>query len=123
MLAVTEVKLDSFQIVPVATENSLSLAMSGTGDMSAVAPLKACLTEVRQTAKATPLALLEVDIRKLYLLNSSCIKAFVHFIYLNQTEGPKLKVKYIVDSNISWQARALAALNRMAPELVSIETR
>lgn len=120
MLAVTEVSLESFQIRPGAKDGGVVLAVSGTGDMAAVPALTNCLSQVRQTMKDPELSVLEVDIRGLYLLNSSCIKALVHFIYLVDSSGSDFTIEFVVDKNITWQPRALAALCRMAPALVTV---
>lgn len=120
MLSVDEVNIDSFQIKASAEGELLALRLSGTGDMVAVAPLKRCLEQARSSLKSRIFTQLRLDIRSLYLLNSSCIKTMVHFIYLNLEEGPGCSVEFIVDEKVSWQPRALAALKRLAPKHVTI---
>jgi hypothetical protein len=114
------VVLESFRLEASEAGDRLSLVLSGTADMAAIEPLAECLVQVRSDVRRKGLSAVEIDIRSLYLLNSSCIKAFVRFIYLIQTEGPQFPVEFLVDPNLSWQARALSALQRMAPGLVSV---
>ncbi len=122
MVSISEVSSDSFQVSVSVDDDKVTVVLKGTGDLTAVDAHKECLSQVRETMKDPKLTTVDVDIRSLYLLNSSCIKAFVHFIYLTQTQGPEFSVQFLVDKNISWQSRALAALCRMAPDLVSVKT-
>jgi len=121
MLTVNNVNLGSFQVAAASAGTQLTLTLSGTGDMVAFEPLKRCLVAVRSDSSRLGLSEVRIDIRDLYLLNSSCIKALVRFVYLSQTEGPTLSVVFLVNENLSWQARALTPLTRMAPELVQIQ--
>ncbi len=120
MLTVKNVVLESFRIEASEAADRLSIVLSGTADMAAVEPLVQCLERVRFDMTRRGYSATEINIRSLYLLNSSCIKAFVRFIYLIQTEGLQFSVVFLVDRNLSWQARALAALQRMAPDLVHV---
>jgi hypothetical protein len=120
MLSVDEVNVESFQIKAASEGELLALRLSGTGDMVAVDPLKKCLEQARASLKSRIFTKLRVDIRSLYLLNSSCIKTMVHFIYLNMDEGPGSSIEFIVDEKVTWQARALAALKRLSPKHVTI---
>lgn len=120
MLTVTDIASESFGIQALANGQKLTLRLIGTGDLAAVSPLKECLGQVRSDVERLSLEKVEIDIRSLYLLNSSCIKGLVRFLYLIQTEGPACSVKFTVNPNLTWQARALAPLQRMAPEVVTI---
>ena len=120
MLSVKKVSLESFALEASKTPEGLSLKLSGTGDMVAVEPLRIGLEQVRADMIRLKLKHLEIDIRSLYLLNSSCIKGLVRFLYILQTDGPKISVGFSVDKNLSWQARALSPLTRMAPEIVKV---
>ena len=84
-------------------------------------PLRSVLVGAREELTRLGLKGVSIDIRVLYLLNSSCLKALVSFIYQLQTQGSIQPIKFIVDPRLSWQRRALVALERMAPDLVSIE--
>jgi hypothetical protein len=120
MSFITPVSLESFQLAGASQKDALVLSLTGTGDMLAIEPLKAALKEARAGMIRSGLARLRVNIQGLYLLNSSCIKALVHFVYLTQTEGPAFQIEFLTDKNLSWQGRALAPLGRMAPTLVTV---
>lgn len=120
MHKIDEVKLDSFQIKPAENGDRLVIQLAGTGDMAAVEPLNTTLKQVQKDMTMKRHSGVHIDITALYLLNSSCIKALVRFIYLMQTEGPEFPVQFLVDSKLTWQPRALAALKRLAPKFVTI---
>lgn len=110
-----------FGVEPSVADGYLVLRLTGTGDMAAVPPLRSVLVGAREELTRLGLKGVSIDIRVLYLLNSSCLKALVSFIYQLQTQGSIQPIKFIVDPRLSWQRRALVALERMAPDLVSIE--
>lgn len=120
MLTVENVKLDSFGIEAQRIDDTLCLTLTGTADMAAHDVLQNCLSAVRADVARLRLTLVRIDLRALYLLNSSCIKALLRLVYLAQTERPSFSIEFLVDPNLSWQGRALAPLKRMAPELVRI---
>ncbi len=120
MLPFKNVALESFGLEATLGEGKATLRLSGTGDMLAVEPLKRCLNELRVELLERHIQRLEVDMQSLYLLNSSCIKAFVSMVYSIQSAGHDLRLKFMVDKNLSWQARTIAPLARMAPEVVSV---
>ena len=76
--------LDSFGIETTLDDGKATLSLSGTGDMLAVGPLKQRLKELPAELAAQRVERLDVDIRLLYLMNSSCIKAFVGMVYALQ---------------------------------------
>jgi hypothetical protein len=112
---------EGFGVEPSVADGYLVLRLTGTGDMAAVPPLRSVLVGAREELTRLGLKGVNIDIRVLYLLNSSCLKALVSFIYQLQTQGSIQPIKFIVDPRLSWQRRALVALERMAPDLVSIE--
>lgn len=114
------IALESFGLEARLAPSGATLRLTGTGDMLAVEPLRKCLAELREELVRQKIPRLEVDMKALYLLNSSCIKAFVSMIYSIQTEGHELAINFIVDKNLSWQARTIAPIVRMAPDVVSV---
>jgi len=120
MLTVRDVTLDSFQIQASQIDTRLVLTLSGTADMTAYEPMRMCLRQARDDVAALNLTGVCIDIRSLYLLNSSCIKALVRLVYLAQNEQPRFLLEFLVDHRLTWQARALAPLQRVAPGLVSV---
>lgn len=120
MLAVEAISLESFSIRASDTGGKLVVTLSGTADMAAYEPLGACITEIRGEVARLNFAEVCIDIRSLYLLNSSCIKVLLRLVYLAQTETPHFNIEFLVDPNLGWQRRALAPFRRVAPGLVQI---
>ncbi|WP_437521359.1 hypothetical protein WME79_28895 [Sorangium sp. So ce726] len=119
-LRVEPVVTDSFGIEPALREDTLSVKLTGTGDMAAVAPLGLFLKDLHAEAARLRVSAIEFDVRALYFLNSSCLKAFISFIASLMSQGPKCKVEFLTDTRLGWQRRSLTAIERMSPELVSI---
>ncbi|CAN92481.1 hypothetical protein WME95_12995 [Sorangium sp. So ce327] len=119
-LRVDRITTDSFGIEPALLGDRLSIKLTGTGDMAAAAPLGAYCKEVQHEVRRLSLAAVEFDIRALYFLNSSCLKAFIAFISGVTGQGPSCKIRFVTDARLGWQRRSLAALERMSPGLVSI---
>ena len=122
-LRVEPVVMDSFGIEPALVgdrHDQLSVKLTGTGDMAAAAPLGSYCKELQGEVKRLSLAAVEFDIRALYFLNSSCLKAFISFISRLGTQGLRCKIQFVTDARLGWQRRSLTALERMSPELVSI---
>ncbi|WP_437954681.1 hypothetical protein WME76_24255 [Sorangium sp. So ce119] len=119
-LRVEPVVTESFGIEPALRDDALSVKLTGTGDMAAVAPLGSLLKELQWEAVRLRVSAVEFDVRALYFLNSSCLKAFISFICGLAGHGLKCKVQFVTDARLGWQRRSLTALERMSPELVSI---
>ncbi|WP_433926958.1 MULTISPECIES: hypothetical protein [Sorangium] len=119
-LRVEPVVTESFGIEPALRDDALSVKLTGTGDMAAVAPLGSLLKELQWEAVRLRVSAVEFDVRALYFLNSSCLKAFISFICGLAGQGLKCKVQFVTDARLGWQRRSLTALERMSPELVSI---
>ncbi|KYF52486.1 hypothetical protein BE08_19790 [Sorangium cellulosum] len=120
-LRVDPVVTDSFGIEPSLLGDRLSIKLTGTGDMAAAAPLGGYCKEVQAEVKRLSLAAVEFDIRALYFLNSSCLKAFIAFICGISAQGLKCEIRFVTDGRLAWQRRSLTALERMSPSLVSID--
>ncbi|XXY51728.1 hypothetical protein WME91_11350 [Sorangium sp. So ce269] len=119
-LRVEPVFTDSFGIEPALRDDTLSIRLSGTGDMAAAPSLGICLKALQAEVVRLSINVVAFDVRGLYFLNSSCLKAFISFICGVAGQGQKCKVQFITDARLGWQRRSLTALERMSPELVSI---
>ncbi|WP_437730455.1 hypothetical protein [Sorangium sp. So ce1335] len=119
-LRVEPVVTESFGIEPALREDTLSVRLTGTGDMAAAAPLGSILKDLQWEAVRLRVSAVEFDVRALYFLNSSCLKAFISFICGLAGHGLRCKVQFVTDARLGWQRRSLTALERMSPELVSI---
>ncbi|XXT15609.1 hypothetical protein WME94_35725 [Sorangium sp. So ce429] len=119
-LRVEPIVTDSFGIEPALRDDTLSVKLTGTGDMAAVAPLDMFLKDMQSEALRLRVSAVEFDVRALYFLNSSCLKAFISFISRLGSQGLRCKIQFLTDTRLGWQRRSLTALERMSPELVSI---
>ncbi|MGK3992436.1 hypothetical protein [Sorangium sp. So ce1024] len=119
-LRVEPVVTDSFGIEPALREDTLDVKLSGTGDMSAAGPLGAFLKDLGAEASRLRVDIVAFDVRNLYFLNSSCLKALISFICGLAGLGLRCKVQFVTDARLGWQRRSLTALERMSPDVVSI---
>ncbi|WP_437730458.1 hypothetical protein [Sorangium sp. So ce1335] len=119
-LRVEPVVTESFGIEPALREDTLGVRLTGTGDMAAVAPLGTFLKDLHAEAARLRVGAIEFDVRNLYFLNSSCLKAFISFICGLAGQGLRCKVQFVTDARLGWQRRSLTALERMSPDVVSI---
>jgi hypothetical protein len=117
------VKLDDFAIEPSLFEGCLVLRLAGMGDMAAVASLRECLETVKAMVLKRGVVAVELDIRMLKLLNSSCLKVIVSFLIEMMGNKSECPIRFIVDAKSGWQARSLFALERLASSIVSVVPR
>ncbi|WP_433929015.1 hypothetical protein AB3662_36100 [Sorangium cellulosum] len=111
---------ESFAIERTVSNDTLCVKVTGTGDMAAVAPLGLFLEDLQSEALRLRVSAVVFDVRALYFLNSSCLKAFISFVFSLTGQGLRCKVEFLTDARLGWQRRSLTALERIAPELVSI---
>ena len=117
----TSVVVDGFAIEPAVSGNVLTAVFKGTGDTGAVAPLDGFLDSAAHEVTLLGVRTVVFDVRALYLLNSSCLKTFLAFIFRITKGEIACVVRFVVDSKLGWQRRSLVALVRMAPAQVFIE--
>jgi hypothetical protein len=119
--ALEAVVVEGFSVEPSVSGHVLTAVLKGTGDTGAVAPLDAFLDAAAREVTRLGLRSVVFDLRALYLLNSSCLKTFLAFIFRLTSDGLGCGVRFVVDSKLGWQRRSLIALVRMAPAQVFIE--
>jgi hypothetical protein len=115
------IKKEAFSLEPEIFGNHLVVRFTGNGDMSAVHTLDGYLKRVDAEMQRLELAEAVIDVRELYFMNSSCIKAFVSWIYRVSTAAKQYRVRFLANTRLHWQSNTLAALQRMAPTIVSVE--
>ena len=109
-----------FSATPVVNGDEVTVTLMGTGDMAAVVPLERCLSYVHELVLSRELRAAIIDVSALYLLNSSCLKAFISLIHRNIATKRRYVIRFVVDGRLAWQERTLGVLTRMAPDLVSV---
>ena len=67
--------------------------------------------------------MVEVDIRELYFMNSSCFKAFVTWIaeIAKLDAARRYQVRFLANSRLHWQRRNLAAMQSYAANVVVLD--
>lgn len=121
-LQVEAVTAPSYTFTPETKDEEIHVVFSGTGDLVAVEALGAFLNELREDVVRLEAPRLVLDLRQLYFINSSCLKAFVNLVFFLQEASPQTSVEFIADKKLSWQERAVSPLHRMSPKTVTITT-
>jgi hypothetical protein len=103
-----------------AESTSIAVKMSGNADMDGIPVLEAFLLTLHRDAVATSTHHVDVDIRELYFMNSSCLKALVTWITKVQAlpAAARYEIHFASNPSLSWQHRSLTALRCVALELV-----
>jgi hypothetical protein len=120
-LVLDNVTTSAFSIAPSLAAGVLTVRLQGTGDTAAVPPLESYLDAAGKEIPALRVHAVVFDVRALYLLTSSALKALLSFIFRLVSDKYPCRVQFVVDSHLSWQRRCLIAIVRMAPHLVAIE--
>jgi len=119
-LTLGKLSQDKLTIEPVLEGNTLTLCLAGTSDSFSVKALGLYLGEVTEEVARLGLSSVAFDVTKLGLLNSSSLKQFITFLRPIKLGTLKFTVEFLVDDQIPWQRRCLAALVRMCPIDVSV---
>ena len=115
------IKKAGFSLEPEVFGHHLVVRFTGNGDMSVVHTLDGYLKLVHTEVQRLGLSEAVIDVRELYFMNSSCIKAFVSWIYRVSISDSSYRVRFLANTRQHWQANTLGALARMAPTVVSIQ--
>jgi hypothetical protein len=117
--------------LPTIAEQGLTLApvdaegarvrFSGAGDTEGVAVFERFLALLHEHAVASGIKRLAVDLEQLTFINSSCLKALVSWIYKVDTSGRPYTIVLLRNPRMHWQKSSLSTLQRLAPQVVSIE--
>jgi hypothetical protein len=120
-LGIAGLELPNFSIRPVPDESELVFQVSGNGDMAAIEPLTRYLKGVHAEALRLGAAVVRLDVRDLYFLNSSCLKSLLSWVsQLASDATPAYRVSFVTSPQLHWQRRSLEALRRLAPQVVSV---
>lgn len=121
MLNVPAVRGSGFALVALAEAAIPTIKFSGNGDAEAVAPLDRFLKVLHKGLVDSSDSAVVVDLGDLYFMNSSCLKAFVSWIYKVNTTGRPYQIRLQMNPRQAWQRRSLEPLKRLAPAVVSLE--
>lgn len=103
-------------------DSGLVAKLSGTADLRVTDSVEAILTRVHQKALELGIPEVQMDLRELEFMNSSCFKSFVSWISdVSDLTAGQYRIRFLSNPSILWQRRSLHALSCFAAELVTIE--
>lgn len=101
---------------------ALVAKLSGTADLRVTDSVEAILARVHQKALELSISEVQMDLRDLEFMNSSCFKSFVSWIgEVSDLTAGQYRIRFLSNPSILWQRRSLHALSCFAAELVTIE--
>jgi len=103
-------------------DGGLVAKLWGTADLRVTESVEAILTRVHQQALELGIPEVQMDLRELEFMNSSCFKSFVSWISeVSDLTAGQYRIRFLSNPSILWQRRSLHALSCFAAELVTIE--
>jgi hypothetical protein len=121
MLNLPAIRAKGFALVPLADGPTPAVKFSGNGDTEAVSPLDRFLKLLHKNLLDERCSSVAVDLADLYFMNSSCLKAFVSWIYKVNTTGRPYQIRLQMNPRQPWQRRSLEPLKRLAPAVVFLD--
>jgi hypothetical protein len=97
--------------------------VAGNADLAVLPRLDPFFRQLHAEMCSSGLPEVTVDLRELYFMNSSCLKAFVSWVVsIAKLPSPSAyRVKFWSNPRLHWQQRSLKAIAAFAPNLVTIE--
>ena len=121
MLTLSAIRANGFALVPVLDAPVSTVKFSGNGDAEAIAALDRFLKLLHKNLLDDKSTSVHVDLADLYFMNSSCLKAFVSWIYKVNTTGRPYQIHLQMNPRQPWQRRSLEPLKRLAPAVVCLD--
>jgi anti-anti-sigma factor len=105
-------------------EKVIQLKFSGEADVEAKPEIDNVVRKIHEEALRLGAERIDVDLRQLEFMNSSCFKVFVSWLSSVQDldTNKQYKIHLLSNPNLHWQRRSLAALSCFAVDLVTIST-
>jgi hypothetical protein len=109
--------------VAVETTDALVLRMSGNADLELLPRLGPFLKQLHGEVHRVGAPSVTVDIRELYFMNSSCLKAFITWIVTVSKADAHLRyrIRFLSNPNLRWQQKTLEAMKAFAPDLIDVQ--
>ena len=103
---------------------AILLKFSGEADVEAKPEIDNVVRKIHEEALKLEAERVEVDLRQLEFMNSSCFKVFVSWLGSVQDldASKQYRIHLLSNPNLHWQRRSLAALSCFAVDLVTITT-
>ncbi len=122
-VAVTPIVTAAFSLKVSLEGARMRVVLSGSADAEVQPLLPPTFRSVHAEAQRLTVREVLVDVHELFFMSSSCFKAFVLWMdLLNGRTAPSYQVRFVRHPNLSWQARSLDALRRMALASVVVDT-
>ena len=104
--------------------HQMEVALSGTADFMMKGHLDRFLRALHAEAQRRALTKVNVDVRRLEFMNSSCLSSFAWWISTVQdqpAEG-RYHIVFLSSPTVYWQRRSLNALAGMAGDIISVQS-
>ncbi len=121
MLNLPEIRANGFALIPLAEGPMPAVKFSGNGDSEAISPLDRFLKLLHKNLVEEKTTSVEVHLGELYFMNSSCLKAFVSWVYKVNTMERPYQIRLQMNPRQTWQRRSLEPLKRLAPAVVFLD--
>jgi hypothetical protein len=124
MSAIASVSEPDFNAEAGNNNGILTVSLTGNADLNVKTQLDGFLVAVHEEARRLSVSDVEVDVRHLEFMNSSCLKSLVGWISRIQDEPPAKQYRVLFRSSpaLFWQRRSLHALSCLASDLVTVQT-
>ena len=106
MLTLSAIRANGFALVPVLDGAVPTVKFSGNGDAEAINALDRFLKLLHKNLLDDKSTSVHVDLAELYFMNSSCLKAFVSWIYKVNTTGRPYQIHLQMNPRQPWQRRS-----------------
>ena len=111
-----------FSATAIHVGDDIILEMTGNADVAAKQHLAPLLQSLHERAKQLGVTRVQVDIRKLAFMNSSCLKDLISWLDRARLEpAGSYRIVFLSSANQHWQKRSLHALSCFARDLVTVE--
>ena len=103
---------------------TLMVVLTGNADLNVKTMLDHFLVAVHEASQRQHIPEVEVDVRKLEFMNSSCLKSLVSWVTQIQDlpRGQQYRVTFLSSPTMYWQKRSLHAICCLANDIVSVES-
>jgi anti-anti-sigma factor len=114
---------DEYFVVIKEEGDEVCLRVSGSVDMDAVPLLNPFLRKLHAEVLRERFARVVFDLQGLEFMSSSPISCLVTFLHQTNQLGSEQRytVRFLYNPRLHWQKRSLEALQRFAPEVVTIQ--
>jgi hypothetical protein len=115
------VGIEGFRIEPQVAAG-IAVRLSGNCDSQATSLLDGFLTTLHEQALASGVKTITLDCQDLYFMNSASLKSFVTWLTkIKVLPTPqRYQVSIRTNRNLAWQARSFGAIQRSAPEVLTV---